>query len=44
MQIEGNKVENVFIINTLHMLKIFGTGIIVLGVTALCKHKTAAES
>lgn len=44
MQIEDNKVENIFTINPLRMLKIFGSGVIVSGVTALFKKKTATES
>lgn len=43
-KIKGNKVGNIFTISTLHMLRIFGMGIVVLGVIALFKHKTAAES
>lgn len=43
-KVEGNKVGNIFTINTLYVLRIFGTGIIVLGVIALFKYKTAAES
>lgn len=31
-KIKGNKVGNIFTIRTLRMLRIFGTGIIVLGV------------
>lgn len=41
---EDNKVGNISAINTLHILRLIGMGIMGLGVNALFKHNRATES